>query len=526
MADTSFYGGRSGFSFIIVRTFSSVAEMVANFKKGPDYSAVHYNEHVLINTENKNNSDNGKIFRRGYDYTDEMGGAIYIGTIVGPAGRAPMLELTTIEQVKLKHQMEGFENRYNEGSYSTPIDMVPGKDGNQFNDTIEWASCCVRNENNEDSVAYIGFRFPYLVEEFSAKSVSPYYHRNNNTDNFVNEDLVSRIDDKTHPFYGKWHFNVPKGIKGDAFKNFRIMTADTSIQDYAGRQDDINNNRKVLVYDYYHYDRNENGEPVSIYLGDYNMITGITIDENGTITVDYSHNDSLVYEKLFQWIKKIFLGEDNKFHIIYNTGKEEIINDIIKFIDRVYLDNNKEDSDYKFHIVYNTGEDTTIGDPINYIIEMAINKINYHLLVYYSSEKARQELIDTNNAVSYNNKDGWLDLGSIKDDAGVLIGFNISSSEHSELEIVDNALQYLNNTYPNGLTNPLYYGKIVTIGKKDENKLFYAFDYNINKWYYLGAFNEEQPWTMITNEDDITLETQKQKLAIGGVWFMVEGEDD
>jgi len=71
----SFYGGRPGNSFVIVTTYESVDDMIKNFEKGPEYTAVHYNEYVLINTPNKNDRDNGKIFRRGYDYKNKMGGA-------------------------------------------------------------------------------------------------------------------------------------------------------------------------------------------------------------------------------------------------------------------------------------------------------------------------------------------------------------------------------------------------------------------------------------------------------------------
>ena len=148
----SFYGGRQGASFIIVRTYSTVAEMANYFKQGPNYTTVHYDEHVLINTENKNNPENGRIYRRGYDFTNELGGAIYVGTIVGPAGRAPMLELTTMADVDSKQASEGFDIRKGSGSYS-PVDgnIIPGKtaDGT-FNDEIQWNYCSIRNENDED----------------------------------------------------------------------------------------------------------------------------------------------------------------------------------------------------------------------------------------------------------------------------------------------------------------------------------------------------------------------------------------
>ena len=87
----SFYGGRPGTSFVISARFSSIQEMVNKFKLGADYSGVHYDEYVLINTEDKSNRQNGRIYRRGYEYTNDMGGAEYIGTIAGPMGPAPAL---------------------------------------------------------------------------------------------------------------------------------------------------------------------------------------------------------------------------------------------------------------------------------------------------------------------------------------------------------------------------------------------------------------------------------------------------
>ena len=89
----SFYGGQPGISFVITQHFSSIEEMVNSFKQGDQYTEVNYGEHVIIDTENKNDPDNGKIYKRGYELSNNLGGAIYIGLIVGPAGLAPALEL-------------------------------------------------------------------------------------------------------------------------------------------------------------------------------------------------------------------------------------------------------------------------------------------------------------------------------------------------------------------------------------------------------------------------------------------------
>ena len=62
--------------------------------------------------------------------------------------------------------------------------------------------------------------------------------------------------------------------------------------------------------------------------------------------------------------------------------------------------------------------------------------------------------------------------------------------------------------------------------KVDElsNKGFYAFDYNKHTWYYLGTFNNDSVWIILGHEDDSDIETQKSKLSIGGVWFIVENK--
>lgn len=108
----SFYGGRPGNSFTIVASFPNVQAMVEQFKQGPNYTEVHYDEHVIINTEDKNNPTNGQIYRRGYDYNNDMGGAELIGTIVGPAGKAPLLTMGDYDTI---NGMQGTEGLVDDG---------------------------------------------------------------------------------------------------------------------------------------------------------------------------------------------------------------------------------------------------------------------------------------------------------------------------------------------------------------------------------------------------------------------------
>lgn len=445
MEYNSFYGGRRGASFIIVKSFKCIRKpdidnwfwkkviqeawenaskdnvgtepsidfieewvvdncMVQAFEKGGAYKIVNYDEYVIIDTPNKNDKDNGKIYRRGYNYANDpnnLGGAEYIGQIVGPAGMAPQVEMKTIDEVTdllIKDGLIATEDtetimrgknefilkdgeeekayyRTTGGTYEPNTNLLPGKywdeDGNeQFNDEIEWLLCSVRDQDSHETTVHLGFKIPYMVTEYTARTVSPYYHRTDVTETgemtevFDNDKLVVRTDDPAdlHPYFQRWHISVPKGIKGDTFKRLRVTTVEECIkngttiigqdnqpielQDYVGKQDDnlhgtsefehSYKQRKILVYDYYHYDRVAGGDPVALYLGDFNMIAenGFQIDEDGTIRIRYTHDDTDYYDNYLKAVKQIQLNIDTgKFEIDYNFDQQYERNENGDFVD-------------------------------------------------------------------------------------------------------------------------------------------------------------------------------------------------
>lgn len=387
MEYNSFYGGRRGASFVIAKRYSTIAEMVAAFSQGGDYKTVNYDEYVLIDTENKNNPDNGKIYRRGYEYNNSMGGAIYEGQIVGPAGLAPHTEMHTVDEVEQIEQRENFTYRRGSGEYSlVGGNIIPGKyvePGTgiiKYNDKISWAYCSVRDMNSHESTAHIGFKFPYTVIDYTTTSVSTYENGN-----YADTSAATRIDDGSHPFYEKWNISIPKGVKGDAFKNFRAMVADNTIQSYTGQADDIANNRQVLVYDYYHYDEKENGDMKTYYVGDYNKISNITVSATGLVTIEYTHDDDDTYQMRIPTSVSINTGSTE------GTGTQKVV------------------------ITYANGDTEEIGQPLNYIIATAIDN-RYHLLVYYADPAKRSAF---SPKATYNGKNDWADLGYIGNGTGV-----------------------------------------------------------------------------------------------------------
>ena len=265
--------------------------MITAFSHGGDYKIVNYDEYVLIDTENKNDKDNGKIYRRGYDYNNDVGGAIYEGQIVGPAGLAPHTEMHTIAEVEQIQEREGFEYRRGSGSYGkTDDNLIPGKyveAGSgiiKYNDSITWAYCSVRDENSYESTAHIGFKFPYTVIDCETIGVEPYDANNN----YADMSDTERIDNGAHPFYEKWRFSIPKGVKGNSLESVSLEEATADIEDYTGKADDIANHRKVLTYEEKNYDNKKNGEITKRYVGKINEVQEVAIGNRYHLLIYYS----------------------------------------------------------------------------------------------------------------------------------------------------------------------------------------------------------------------------------------------
>ena len=540
-----------------------------------------------------------------------MGGAIYVGTIVGPSGKAPMFELTTIENIKEITSKDSDEVRQGEGAWNiSNKSLVPGKTDSEFNDNIAWSYITIRDEHGTDTTAWVGIRIPYHVIEMDAQSVSAYYNRDKETADFKNVNLVERDDNQEHPFYSHWFVRIPKGIKGDALKNFRVVEASDAIQDYEGKTDDINNHRKVLVYDYYCYDVEEIGEPKTLYLGDFNMIDTIDLADDGTFTINYTHDNTVTYTKKIKWITSTTLNNTTGvFHINYNdgsnyettlkwingislanngtvtftytTGDSEMLENKIKWITTTelaangtltinYNDGTKEIFDKKIQwitditltdegiltinynndtpaftksliwpvriefdskdneadpgtqvikVTYNNGTIETIGQPLNSIMRMEVNPINYHLLVLFTNPTKR-------GTVTYDSIAGWVDYGAIKNYDGVLIGPILDDITITSLKnaTVATCIAYLNTEYPTGLTGNNQ-GKVLTISQdNDTMHTFYGFDYDANKWKYLGSFDKTKTiiYMCAARETDADYELKKEQLTNGGICFIIE----
>lgn len=421
----SFYGGRPGNSFIIVKTFPSKDVMIENFKKGPLYQDVHYDEYVLINTQNKMDETNGQIYRRGYNYNSEEGGAEYIGTIVGPQGNAPHLVLTTpqiVEGKKTGGQYSAVENSVTEGN------LIPGKDGNTYNDTIKWVSVSIRDNNGEQSSAYVGLTIPYPVFEFETESINAYTNLS-----------VDKTDDGNHPFYHKWKLNIPKGIKGDSIENIRIITYQSGFN-VLGIPENFGGNKQIFVGDVRNYDGSAEGQTTTYYLGQYDVLKDLTLDDDGTLTKSYTNSPSQILDNKIKWIDSITLDNDGILTVTYNDNSTQSDLQPIKWINSVGLND-----DGTLTINYNRGDSTAFSNRIKWIdsIDLADNGT---LTVKYNNDTADDE---------FDQKIKWIkEIKMSEDDSALTFVWNNNSETQftdikwlSDISLsADGLLRVKNNT--------------------------------------------------------------------------------
>lgn len=418
MEYNSFYGGRRGASFIIAKSFKTEEEMIKEFAKGGQYKAVNYDEYVIIDTENKNDITNGKIYRRGYDYTNNMGGAEYIGQIVGPAGLGPHAEIIEKSEVNKKYieseaTGDKLDYRYGKGTLDIQTnDLVPGAKGEVNNrtfdddtDKIHWEYFSLRDDQQLESTCYIGYQVPYTVFDFFTKAVDPYDAQGNYADMTA---ITRQALSEEHPFYEQWEVSVPKGVKGDMINNFKLYTPGTAetMADVDGTQHSLAAGKTVLVYDYWTYDNKKDGEKVRLYLGEYEVIDDITIGADGTVTIIYKSNrDNTVFNKRIQWIDSITLTQEGLFTVNYNNGAAPYKTNLVWVRDLALAE------DGTITLTYNNKETIDINTDykLTWIKDIALANSG-ELTVTYNNEKGTEQLniIQWVVSSSYNAEKGEL----------------------------------------------------------------------------------------------------------------------
>lgn len=331
----------------------------------PKYTDVWYNEYCIIDPVNKNNTNNGRIYRRTLKSTneDDPVGRIaeYIGQIVGPAGSSPYLgdftDTTTLQ------------DKFNDDREDLGIDDILTYIGDKGNDEEEWTTA-TRNassnlpmkikplvtgtnliagntqtngvyvqqgnygwynirKNTSDtdvSLVYLGFDIPYYITEFENGHALSYAQTNTTVTKTINtgQEIVA-------PFYEKYQINVPRGVPGAWIDNLQWATTSLENQYYSlssltysaptennnwtdswgisngASKPSIAINTSVWICDFHWFNKNGQKQDIpNLYIGTYKVIKDITLSDSGsnsgTLTITYTDNSEDSFENKLTWI--------------------------------------------------------------------------------------------------------------------------------------------------------------------------------------------------------------------------------
>jgi len=302
----SFYGGKQGVSPIIKARFQYVTnaqrkdgsyydEAYGRAIKGkktedidiinsqtmewcfsqPNYTDVWFGELAIINTQNKRNPNNGKLFRRTLKGTDTdkdgVSHAEYLGTIVGPSEGFPFINIADgidsptglkniVSNIPISDADKGgvqfnyptaknttattyeFDNNTKLYTHEATIEnraLVPGakKENNVWKHEkgIKYSWVNVRNNidgEEQDTYVYLGFEIPYTIFDFEFDDVP--WNDTGNVADFINKNeyLGIKPDNdnsswESTPFYQNWKIHLKKGKPGNQIGYLRRAKANT-----------------------------------------------------------------------------------------------------------------------------------------------------------------------------------------------------------------------------------------------------------------------------------------------------------
>lgn len=454
MALESFYGGKPGFSPVIKAKFkyinnedpAYIAALNSNSDiskdtmdecfKDPEYTDVWYGELCIIDTDNKMNPNNGKLYRRTLkknndDRWTSAGNttyAEYIGQIVGPSGGIPKLDLGGLTAERLKAVGEAptintdpdrFEDISNweyaypglNGKISTAtpssynaiqileaggiegsnIEMVPGKDEDEFNDTIKYTWCNVRRTSDNSNVNawfYLGFQIPYTVFDVDVIEENFTYGQN-----LENEKSFIDNSDPTHPFYKNYEFHIPRGVRGVGLEQVFVINPQDNVPDSLYEFDAIQYDQENDVYSI-NEQKKLNPKPTGSYwVGLWRLYNPKTT----TITSVYQYLGS------YKDIRGVELANDGSLIFTYSDGNQISFNKKIKWIDSINIDTTKTNSTYgQIKINYNNGSSYSKTLPL--IKSLLVNDETGKINIQYA-DRTNEDIIGTINAI----KQTWID---------------------------------------------------------------------------------------------------------------------
>jgi len=116
------------------------------------------------------------------------------------------------------------------------------------------------------------------------------------------------------------------------------------------------------------------------------MIKNINLADNGTLSIDYTHNDTQVIENKIKWIKTFELDNTTGELVInYNTG--DVYENTLNWVSGIDI---TEDGIVKIKTVDNT--QTELSNRIKWIDEISLNDNTGELVITYNTGETSNDL--------------------------------------------------------------------------------------------------------------------------------------
>ena len=298
------------------------------------YKDVWFGELGIVDSPNKLDKNNGKLYRRTLqtsmsDQDDKYAGqhAEYIGQIVGPAGQNPYMIVSSesdIQQKLLTASSVVYPMTTTEGTSistivptSTPdltyfsatpgTELIPGYIATTptatYNDNIEYTWANIITSTDDPAYVYLGFKVPYSIFDFSITT----------TDYQSPATITQNNDSINHPFYWKYDLEIPRGIRGIwqeikigqteewtntlyASLDSLIYNPDTDIYTIASGAStaDLTDIAQFWYLEVKIPKVSGNPDTYYFYLAPYKTLNTVSFNDNtGSITLNYDDNTSI-----------------------------------------------------------------------------------------------------------------------------------------------------------------------------------------------------------------------------------------
>jgi hypothetical protein len=334
---TSLYGGKPGLSFILRKPFKSIEEMENHFKKGDSYTDVWYGDYCLIDTPNKNDKDNGKLYRRELiGLGDEGAPYTYMGQIVGSSASSPAIAFA---EKKEDNEEISFPTLSAEERKEIAI-KYPGEEESKSvlayistakntNPAITFTAGDENDAKNIAQVTWTNIRFPedeskgLALAQLTLPTLTTVFTAESENNPYKTTDLAS--PKKLNSFYQTVKLSIPRGVQGESVDSLEILSG-KDIKDKQGKNgltieipSDLKDDYQYLFLIKKIEEKSKaQDEPIFTYKGyvlnPYNTIKNIDYNkDDGKLTIaqtaDKDFIDIIPYVKNITVNKNTGLGE-------------------------------------------------------------------------------------------------------------------------------------------------------------------------------------------------------------------------